>query len=375
MCKFVCSYCAGKSLGEFIKTHGTENECSYCKRTGENIAIPIYDLQECILKAWRLFYENADDFYYGKDSGIETFSSRDLIFDSPYTELEDAEELFLQDLSQVMADYSWIKRDGFWMNDADILRNSWDCFCELVKTEKRYTYFLSKIFKNEPMAKSPLETLQEISHLLDSQTSLIKTIPAQTVFFRGRDFDKQEEAEVAKAAQLGTAPVAVSKDNRFSPAGISMFYGCFKKDTVKEEVVPDTKNYLAIGQFYNTKPVRILDLTDIPPIPLYTGSEPEILSLHFLHCFAEELSKPTHNESLDYIPTQVFTEYIRYIGLKDGNIKGIKYRSSKCKGEDNVVLFYKNEDCKDKAKPGVDCLVLKSKEIYKISGRFWRKFT
>lgn len=353
-------------MGDYVKKHGTENKCSYCSRSGENIAIAIGDLKNCILRAWNILFDDADDFDFNQQSEDIILKSKDLIFKDPYTKITDANINFLHDLEEYLIHYIWIPKTGCFMNNSGILLYSWRNFSDLVKKERRYTFFQNDGIEYLSLAKSPLDTLQEISRLLNSQTSLIKTIPAQTVFFRGRLFDKQKKAKAAMATQLGTASVKNSRNNRFSPAGIPMFYGCMKKDAVIKELRPAANKYLVIGEFYNTKPLKILDLTEIPPVPLYTGSEIEVLSLHFLHCFAAEISKPTHNESLDYIPTQVFTEYIRYIGLRNGSIKGIKYNSAEAPDQSNVVLFYKKKDCKDKDSLGEDCLILKDKEVCEV---------
>ena len=55
-----------------------------------------------------------------------------------------------------------------------------------------------------------------------------------------------------------------------------------------------------------------------------------IPALTFLHYFSKEISKPANEDELNYIPTQIFTEFIRFQNL---NIKGIKYNSSKKKGK------------------------------------------
>ena len=91
--KTVCFNCAGKSLGDYIREHGTEDKCSYCSTIGNNVAIPILDLKECILNAWGMFYSDEGDIYYGEENEILT--SWDLIFYSPFTELDDAKETFL----------------------------------------------------------------------------------------------------------------------------------------------------------------------------------------------------------------------------------------------------------------------------------------
>ena len=59
----------------------------------------------------------------------------------------------------------------------------------------------------------------------------------------------------------------------------------------------------------------------------------------------EVITKPIDkNPGIEYVPTQIFTEYIRF--MNNYHIDGIIYRSSLTGGR-NVVLFYDNETSAD----------------------------
>ena len=81
----------------------------------------------------------------------------------------------------------------------------------------------------------------------------------------------------------------------------------------------------------------------------------------FLRSFHDEISKPVdpNDEAIDYIPTQVFSEYLRYIQKTDSGKKydGIIYKSS-LTTKKNIVLFYDN-------KTSEDVLILNNIEIVK----------
>jgi hypothetical protein len=70
----------------------------------------------------------------------------------------------------------------------------------------------------------------------------------------------------------------------------------------------------------------------------------------FLHLFHKEIAKPTGNNDskLEYIPSQVFCEYLRFIQkTKEGNTyDGIIY-SSALTSKRNVALFYDNKTSAD----------------------------
>ena len=94
-----------------------------------------------------------------------------------------------------------------------------------------------------------------------------------------------------------------------------------------------------VGEFSVTKALSVVDLSNIPSklsfwMPKYYEE------YKFLHKFHDNITHPSSIEDEQiYIPTQVFTEYLRY--LSRGQIDGIVYQSS-LTGKKNVVLFYDN---------------------------------
>ena len=67
----------------------------------------------------------------------------------------------------------------------------------------------------------------------------------------------------------------------------------------------------------------------------------------FLSKFHNEISKPANskNPEVDYIPSQIFTEYIRYLckNRNGGNYDGIIFKSAQTEKE-NIVLFYDDKN-------------------------------
>ena len=70
-----------------------------------------------------------------------------------------------------------------------------------------------------------------------------------------------------------------------------------------------------------------------------------IESILFLKSFVEDAIKPINEKDsiIEYIPTQVVTEYIRY--NKELNVQGLIYPSSKNRNKNNIVLFFNNDEC------------------------------
>ena len=71
--------------------------------------------------------------------------------------------------------------------------------------------------------------------------------------------------------------------------------------------------------------------------------------MEFLHDFSKEVSRPIERDDrihIEYLPTQAFTEYIRY-RFKDDNgapLDGIMFNSSILNAGKNVVLFCNKEE-------------------------------
>ena len=107
---------------------------------------------------------------------------------------------------------------------------------------------------------------------------------------------------------------------------------------------------------FSSDDLRVIDLAELPEIPSIfdhstRGDRP---TLRFLHAFARAISDPSGRgrgaraEVIDYIPTQVVTEYFRYaFGVEHdaGRIDGVLYRSAQCDRGLCCALFIRRENC------------------------------
>jgi len=110
----------------------------------------------------------------------------------------------------------------------------------------------------------------------------------------------------------------------------------------------------SIGTFMTKRPIRILDLANLPEVPGFFSTTHRIKQrmLSFLSDFSNLIIQPverTDRINIDYIPTQVFTEFIRDFQFKGGRIDGIRYRSATGEKGANYVLFAGQEDVVDAA--------------------------
>ena len=131
-----------------------------------------------------------------------------------------------------------------------------------------------------------------------------------------------------------------------------MFYACDDPETALRETANEEGQF-AVGCFETLRPATILDLTDIPPIPSLFQAISDSLEylprevLGFLNHIADEMSKPIQRDAqvhINYIPTQVVTEYVRS-QLTSGNaqIDGIKFSSTVHPGHASYVIFATQE--------------------------------
>ena len=379
--KFTCaSHFGNKYLQRHVERNGHLGRCSYCKKrkivmdmadfieyTGNRITSYIGPIDDACLPSAASYLDKDD-----RDEGIPGW----IVIGSL---LAPAGVEFYEDTQEVMEDYDlvtgnddldediakcfnvdqWIRKDPTAMLLHEELYRAWNNFSHMVKTKLRYSFF-----RSEEYSESGNEFIAPGSDIIGETASLVQsledTIDVGTLLYRGRLEDGN--GPYSFFGELTSPPVEAAKENRMSPYGISMFYGSYDKDTPVKEI----KNYLKnkdtriyLGEFEVTKTLKVINLCNAPQPDFWMGKEGDWQIFAFLRAFHKEISKPvgTNDPKLEYIPSQVFCEYLRHIQkAKDGSsYDGIVYSSSMTK-KMNVVLFYDNRG-------SADVLKLKSASI------------
>lgn len=179
---------------------------------------------------------------------------------------------------------------------------------------------------------------------------------------RARVHGPSEILETART--LGSPPSSCAKHNRMSGEGISMFYGAEDADTAIAEIRSNSNQVATVGSWTPTRELVYLDLLATRPIPsIFDADERSYLTeLRFLVGFADDLARPIDVEyrGLEYIPTQIVTEYIRdYLKTEDDHhIDAIRYRSATEEGGVCWVVFAGPDDCGDEGDSGEPLLIL-----------------
>lgn len=367
--KYVCAQCFDDyAIREFISENAVEKTCSYChSKSDEPIAASLVDVVDFICEGINAEWDNPVNCMgwesrEGGWQGATVYSSYELIRDE-IEELWDTNDEVLDDIALSMIDREWCQRDPYGLRKEEALSLSWEDFADQVKHHTRYIFL--KLDDEErsfydPDMISVSKMLDRISYeisRLDEDIDLIKVIDTGKKIFRARIHDNSKNLSTAK--EFGTVHLENAiYSNRMSPAGIPMFYGAFDSETAFKEIIDDSKDnqgkVASIATFKTLRKIRVLDLTNLPEIPSLFDPQQRHLrsSLSFLRDFVKELSQPISKdgyEHIEYVPTQVFTEYIKYL-YKDpegATVEGILYPSAKNTNGVSCVLFIENEQCVD----------------------------
>lgn len=354
-----CSYCGKKSnvidLADFIET--------VCARLVEYIgpidneglylASSFMDDEEEDVPGWtkRGPYIAPDNVEY-YDSGRDVMYDFDLCTDN---------EVLNKDIEDCLYVEGWIRRDPTGLPMKDKMIFSWKAFASLVKSKLRYTFFRSEEYYEDIDGNyyRGNDIIADISSMVGVVRRLL---PVGTKLYRGRP--KDGKAPYMEFKDLTAPPSKSAKNNRMNPQGISLFYGSLDKETPISEIqnyLDDKSKNIFLGEFETTKELNIIDLCSIPTPDFWMCENGDWQKYSFLRSFHDEISKPVdpNDEVIDYIPTQVFSEYLRYIQKTDSGKKydGIIYKSSQT-NKKNIVLFYDN-------KTSEDVLILNNIEIVK----------
>ena len=351
--KFVCVNCFEElGLLKFVEENAVAEECSYCPSKGKiTIAAPIEDVSrhflECLFREYDLSVNQLG--WIGSEGGWigNSWNAQELAFD--VIELEfprENEEQLLPDLFGDYYDQDWCEENAYGLNDQDRARYSWEHFCKVVMHERRFFFLQDEGDPHEFDVNNPGDVLQTIFEYAQHM-NLFKVLPPGCNLLRARR--EGRKPRWALPEELGPPPVEkANQSNRMSPAGVPMFYGCDDEETALKETASGP-GYFAIGRFETLRPAILLDLTDVPPIPsLFEPASdsvevPPRRALKFLHHVASEVSRSIERGDrvhVDYVPTQVVTEFIRdQLTWGNSRVDGIKYSSSVHQGHVSYVLF------------------------------------
>ncbi|MFT7840686.1 HEPN-associated N-terminal domain-containing protein [Saccharothrix sp. BKS2] len=357
----VCLACVlDPTLQETLRPRLAEHECAFCGArsgdAGEPIAVDFEDLMHAVMLAVRFLYLTVEDacMLYDSEDGVYVGGSVYDATEVAYAVCEgDVTDEVVQAIGAAIIEDAWTEAHGDSgpTRTDERLRYGWESLCDQVKHRSRFVFLSTADPDPHPDDITAPMLLRHLERIIDRHR-LRRIVRAGRRFWRGRlTRDPDDLLRLANAEQLGSAPRHRASNNRFSPVGISMFYGSDSADTVVAEIgAHGTGDYAVIGAFETVRDLLLLDLVDLPPVPSpYTeaGRGSHFYDLIFLHRFVSDLTKPVVPDDhlhIEYVPTQVVTEYLRYAAASP--VDGILFRGAQ-DGRVNTVLFCDPDGCVD----------------------------
>lgn len=348
--KFVCPACVTDTFLSCELAGSLEDQdCSYC---GAHGAADLIELLNAIADyVCGEFQDPADQLpFESREGGYQglVYDGYEVVQNLPEWTNSDA---LLEDVSLAFGGSAWSERDYYSLKEDERLRYGWRTFVEIIKHQTRFLFF-DDPDEADRESIPPSLMLSTLGEQFD-RFRLYRTLPAGSDVVRARVHDPEAVIDDAEGLGSPTHEAAVMS-NRMSPAGIPMFYGATDQRTAVVEAfeIDRGDKIVTVGTFRTERDLQLLDLTDLPPIPGVFDRENRHLRrpISFLHEFVEELARPierNRREHVDYVPTQVVTEFIRHRHRTPDNsaIDGILYRSSREYGDISVVLFVGPDEC------------------------------
>lgn len=343
----------GDDLLRAVEAKVTALSCDFCDNESADgttpIAVPLDVVAGTIMDAVRRVYERANDVLYVDDDFTTRYDTFEAVRELAAYDLEYE---VLEALQEILVEESWCEDPSGLTHDI-LLMSSWETLRRQVMHHQRFVFLTGLAQKME----SPYGYSLSATALLESlgravqETGILRTLPEGSQFLRGRPLAAGSASSTLDASSLGPPPAEKAAANRMSPAGISMFYGSEDLATVLSELSAHhdgTSSEAHVGAFRALRDLVVVDLTAIPPERVFDEAI-DFRVVRFLKHFARDLSRPVRldgSEHIEYVPTQVATEYLRFaLG-----VDGIKFPSSLTGGV-NVVLFVSPDACCDEAKP------------------------
>ena len=361
--KYVCSHhFEDKYLNGYIKKYGETGVCSYCghKETvidmrdladhiGMTISVYFNDVNsECLPLASTYFDDEEEQIPGIKRAGCFAAPGNAEIYEDTSEMMEDLGlhtdcDCLNDDIDHLFEDNMWIKKNPFelWWNEEMELQ--WKRFADMVKHSRRFTFLAM------PKVNGSENILEELNEVILHTDDVLHQIPIGTTLYRTRSLDKELDNSFG-FKDITSAPNASAGQCRMSPAGVSMFYGAFDKETaISESIKSADEKVLVIGVFKTIRELTVVDLTALPTDVSIWMDKWE--GIAFLKSFHKDITQPLLKEvkeAIEYVPSQIFTEYLRWMFTdKQGrHVDGLVYKSCKTK-KANVVLFCNNEESRE----------------------------
>lgn len=362
---YVCADCFEDEALRAVIDWSESDTCDFCgARSSEPIAAPLHEvaayIKECLQAEYDdpanwLPYESAEGGYQGSTYDTHDLLAYEIALELPRDHDGRLVDSLVEAINQDGPQF-WCEKHPFSLREHEQLQLSWERFSQFIKHERRYFFRRADQGALEEQFEETLaadDLLPRIASRVED-LGLTTRLEVGTKIYRARF--RPPGTRFTTALELGPPPPHRAKQNRMSPAGIVMFYGSEDVETAVAEVF-DTPGDYAVGEFSLLGEAWVLDLHDIAPPPSFFSETHawEREPLMFLRRFARDIARPIEHDDrvhIEYVPTQVLTEYFR-TQFKHGDrpLGGICYTSARNPGSRSYVLFATQEDLRSGGQP------------------------
>lgn len=337
----VCSACfSNQDLRAWIREQDGRRGCSFCGKF-DSSTVEFHKVVNRIEQCMRRYYGRAVDQlgYCSAEGGYlgEHWDSWDMLDRIGLALPRDHTGNLYSAIAGAMTDEPWCDFDVGALDPDHALWSSWKFFCETVKHKRRFFFHTSG--RDDQDSFTPASLLSSIARASEA-LGLVVELPSGLRLWRARP-DLLKGRRV-KASDFGPPPLQFAlQSNRMNPAGIPMLYLASSPTTALKETRAEQAK---VGLWRSMRPIRILDLRRLPPVPSMFSDDPraQTLTLSFLHDFANDIMKPVARNNqvhIDYLPSQVVTEFMRDYGFAAGALDGVAYGSTVHQRGWNISFF------------------------------------
>lgn len=365
--KTVCSACLfDEALIAAVRGSNGTAPCDYCGATpiAPEASAPVELVLELIVDGLRTEYEDPIEQvpYSSADGGYQMalLDTEDILSNHEVTE----KYPLLLDLISAIEQQEWVQRDPYAASPTDALKWGWAAFRRYVKHRRRYTFLARDDSTAFGAGEIAMHGVPAALAEAVATAGQIRVMPVGTTWWRVRPHPEEEAYRAA--TEIGSPPDIVAKDNRMTAKGIGAFYGASTALGARAEVAGYAGNDSSgtLAQFQLLRDITVVDLTSAATVPSLFDAEHRHrrAAISFMREFiadVAEVAAPSDSQNLDYIPTQVVSEFFRYeLSGNAGPVTGILWRSSKDSAVENCVVFASNEQMADSDSVRPDSLML-----------------
>jgi len=352
---YICSDCIRDPFIEKrIQGEGAEEKCSFCHQ--RKMVIEFSILIEWIDEVFRENFTPGEDYPFAVEYDqvgddyrwvlFELFDAEEKVYQAVWDELCSSEFSFIYDgelpFYEKTTNYVEIE------NDFHYHESKWNEIKSILLHTTR--------FFNHSIIEFYDELMDGLNHFQQQGESLpIRNIGGKSedvFFFRARKANsKDEQFKIMKkpVKELGPPPREKATAGRMNPHGIPVFYGALSPETCLSELRLSVGETAVVGKFRLINDLKVVDFTSLNNIyQRLSYFDPNFYEkasrIGFLRKFDQEISCPVlpGEEALQYIPTQVFVEYLFYHFHE--KVDGILFTSSQTNGS-GVNIVIKKESC------------------------------